>query len=627
MSMVMTPTAPEVDDPAEDRHGRGATWAVARREARLLLRHPLIAVGVVLSGWVAVAQGWGELPELARFSSYTGLGLAPLAAAALFVGALNASRAQRDGTDELYDILGVTQRQRTSGHLLGALAILPLALLLVAAWVAYLYLAGGAGAPNVAELLTGPAVATFAAMTGVTVATWFPTRLAGLLTLVAIAVLQVSFAVRGETSHWLGLWHTATSLPAGDLWIRPSGMHLVYLAGLIGVAAAVGRLQHRPRGGPVALGVAALALVAVAGGLQLRAPTDADIEARFAQVEHPQEFWACEQRDTVTYCAFPAYTRWTDTWHRIVTAALEPVPTSLRPMLRVEQHRDPYLRQIQDELGYTSDRAQALHRRADALFSAAQNERGGGPIRVGETFQPGSEDGFTLALEVAQRAVGLPVEETLAERRLPASEYEQFRRGGFLIGREGEQPFEVVEELPDGGAVVEVASRCRPDGQAREAVALWLAARANPGLADRIHGYRTELLEPRDADSSQVLFRYLLPDGETIEMPWEVEAAADPFHAPVPWTDAVMWSAAGIDLTAQLLALPRDEVAAILAGDWETWTAPSTQTRALVATFDLEAPIDGEQFLRRAGYDPDRYPGWVAAFPDHGDNPPPPACA
>ena len=122
-----------------------------------------------------------------------GLGLAPLSGAALLVGPSPdvTGKTQRDPGDRI-DRARCSEA-RTLGHLLGPLAVVPLAVVIVTVYMVYLFVLGGTGSPTSGSCSIGPLVVGMAAVVGVAAGTWFPNRFGGLVGLGALAGVQIAF--------------------------------------------------------------------------------------------------------------------------------------------------------------------------------------------------------------------------------------------------------------------------------------------------------------------------------------------------------------------------------------------------------------------------------------------------
>ena len=269
-------------------------WQLARVEGRRLLRHPVVLVAFVLSVVWMIALAIGMVGG--DYFVVAGPGLLPLLAA--LVGAnLAALRSRRSDTEELYESLPSPERTRTLAHLLSLGWLFAGSAVFVAA--AFVGLGGLDGfvidfdgttaVPSVAELAQGPlAVATVAAL-GIALARWIPFLPAAPVLAAGLVVFQMPATLWGIESVWkwfLPLANAAdtppgTSFPCdrsgeGVGWCgapvfqtTAAGWHLAYLAGLGIAFGGVALLRHDRRPRTIAVGMAGLAVAAVAGVLQI----------------------------------------------------------------------------------------------------------------------------------------------------------------------------------------------------------------------------------------------------------------------------------------------------------------------------------------------------------------------
>ncbi len=269
-------------------------WQLARVEGRRLLRHPVVLVAFVLSVvWiVALAKGMvgGD------YFAVAGPGLLPLLAA-LVAANLATLRSRRSDTDELYESLPSPERTRTLAHLLSLGWLLAGSAIFVAA--AFVGLGGHDGfvinydgataGPSVAEFAQGPLAITTVAALGIALARWIPFLPAAPVLAAGLVVFQMPTTLWGIESAWkwfLPLANAAdtppgTSFPCdrsgeGVGWCgepvfqtTAAGWHLAYLAGFGIAFGAVALLRHDRRPRTIAIGVAGLAIAAVAGVLQI----------------------------------------------------------------------------------------------------------------------------------------------------------------------------------------------------------------------------------------------------------------------------------------------------------------------------------------------------------------------
>jgi len=591
----------------------------------LVLRHPLTLVGVLASCYLLWSFNRDVLlPHLGAYSTYVGLGLAPLAGAGLLVGHLVASRAHRHDTLEIEETAPAVQRSRILGRLVGVLVTVPIAVVVVVAYVVYVYLQGAAGTPAVRELLVGPLVVGLATIAGVAMGTWLPNRFSGFLALGALAGIQIAFQDAEGTRHWLAWWHTVLWYGAPDLWVRPTGAHLAYLAGIALMVAGVAMLRHGVRPMPL-MAVATGVALALAGGIvQARPPSDARTDELLARVTDPASHWVTIERPSVTYRVHPGYERWIDSWDAAVQRVLAPLPPSARPVLEVEQWHPPYLSQLEEELGYSTPEGQAVQERggevsAPRAIAAEGNLDGAWPIQVGTSAYIGQH--ARLAIAAATRAVGLPLLPVETQGR-PYTEEEiaSFNRTGEDLAEGGVEWWpgrELGEPAPVAGDRIPLSLACDAEGQAREVVAAWLAATASPDLAATYADIRAHGPGYGNAFGEDPIVMYS-PDNDTTlqvvmwsSLGWRQGGG----YGDVGESWSVLASPTATDLAAQLLELPQEDVATAVAVRWGEWTDPATRVQAIIRAFGLEAPPRPEQWLLRAGLDPGDFAASVAAYP------------
>ncbi|SCE84132.1 hypothetical protein [Micromonospora mirobrigensis] len=410
--------------------GRVAVATLARAEARLVLRSPLLWGGLLLSVGLGTAWGWTRMPTWETFAQNAGMSSLVLAGALLLAGQLAASRDRRAGAESIETV--PTTRVRRGFALLalvvvagGAGAVLCLAelLLLLPAWPV--------GRFDPWTLLVTMVVPAIGAAIGVAVGRRLPATAAGPLALVGAAVVLASLPVfsTGTDSLVWQLFPVPTA-PWETGAARPTGWHLSYLlAVLVAIVAMLGWGHRRV----VTAGVVAVAVVAavVATDQQLRA-VPAVIDKSMEDALTGPAVLDCEMHGGVRYCALPHYTGWVPLWRD----AVEPVSRNLPAAAR-----RPAVRQF-----------------GDAQW--------GDPLVVGEPeivtgtvwgrhgrWAEDSRDRMTVAYVTAVTG--------LLQRRLPTA-------------------------APGGSA-------CTGAGQHRTVVALWLLAQATPDGRRRLADGRLDL--------------------------------------------------------------------------------------------------------------------------------------
>ncbi|MEV0371125.1 ABC transporter permease [Streptomyces sp. NPDC050636] len=354
---------------------RGAVLALARVEALRLLRHPamLASLAGYLGLWAyaaATGDAANRYPVLQDESRYLQVPLLLLAIGTLLAANLGMLRGRRHSVEPLYEVLGLGPRNRTTAHLLSLLPAVALTAALALARIGYLAAKPGAvGTVQWPEIATPPATVLLAGALGVLLArlsaspSVAPLVLAGLTACTFVAAVQNTAAWR-----WFAIVaiedEFAPPLPS-DLVGRPAGWHLLWLLALAGLCAALALLRRapsdapaaaQPGAGPLRLGTAAAATLAVlAGTLQTR-PLPSDIvQARAEATEHPVAQQVCTTLDTVEYCAFPEFKDRAQDWDKVVRGVLARTPRKVadaRYAVRqrtfrsgVESHRDTPLPQ------------------------------------------------------------------------------------------------------------------------------------------------------------------------------------------------------------------------------------------------------------------------------------------
>jgi len=267
---------------ARAQHGT-ARWALARVEARRILAHPVFLLGMAASV-APLADGSGQVAPL----TLAGQPWYPAGIALLYVTCLAASRARRDGAQDIYSAGPLAARVRTQAALLSlaAPALAVAALTLVAAIVmagtdAVLVFEDARYGLRPLELAQGAVFIALTGTLGVLVGSGtkraYPAAVGALLLLVP-PVPWLSWFVLGDGVP--SAFHGGEA--GGDyntfaLSVGASvGWHLVGLAGLstLAATAALARHDRRPRvalaaAGGLAAAVAGIALGSPVGGVLL----------------------------------------------------------------------------------------------------------------------------------------------------------------------------------------------------------------------------------------------------------------------------------------------------------------------------------------------------------------------
>ena len=252
---------------------------LAVAETRRLLTHPVMLTGFLLWGLVSAQTVFGDPRPLDVFEAVgSALSWTP-GVLAILAAYLVATREQRAGTLDVLGSLPAREPERVRALCLAALAAGLVGLVLNLVLTSVLLAQDAFSVtPSVAHLLLPPLTLVGAVLLGVLIAVWTPVPLAPALGVVGMIAFHVAISdhdrvvLFGPAMFWAA-WGDG----GGEIWVGfvtgSPAWHLVYVAGLCGLAAtgALLRVAPRPHGvRPVALaGLGALALAVVGGVLQL----------------------------------------------------------------------------------------------------------------------------------------------------------------------------------------------------------------------------------------------------------------------------------------------------------------------------------------------------------------------
>jgi hypothetical protein len=560
-------------------------WAVAtqlaRREGLRIIRHPIFLVGALLSLATFGLFTWQSAPVLHRDDLFVAGSLLPLAAASLIIANLAASRSKRNATDELYDGTVTSGTMRTIGHLL-SLAYPALASLAVAAVMfAYMFLDAPVGTPRVAEILVGPFCVALLGAIGIAIGRWKSHPALGPMAVVAIGALEtlliqpiVSWQGTGAQTvegPWFALWvpMSLTGQVPSELVLRPATWHLLFLGGLIMMfaALALGREQRGPR----LIALLAAGVVAVVVGMlgQFTPTSDAERAALVAMVERPDEHQVCEERGTVTYCAYPAYVGWIDRWAAPVEGALALIPPDERPDDLVIRQRFGSYFEGPTDLPYKAQRAM------ERDFRRLERSSGGESILyTGTRWGRGETEGdyeIGLALHVAMTALDFPA--SRADMALSKDDRVRLLKEMLSTVPERYQK-QVRRDLRSPRQ-----SNCYTSGQARALAAWWIAAQSTPST--RASVLRSVMDIPYGLDIYEIEGRRIAGNSGSYV----------PLYSPVgsPILDRIGLGGAEFYYAAELLKQPPDRVSTVVGEKWSELSDPGTTTDSILDDLGLEA--------------------------------------
>ena len=543
---------------------------LGRAEAARLAGNPLVVLGFALAAALIWWNNRTALPLWWSADITIGTALLIPAGVVLLACQESAGRPRRDGLAPLYESYPVSAAVRTGGLLLGVLGPLALAAGVAAGAVIWLNSRGAIGAPQPAVLAGAILLVALAGAVGVALGTWAPRLAVGLLTVLALGAVEVDLVLTYDGwvrphagTGWLFPWYQPGSVPgalAGISLPFPWLAHAAELAALTGLAVA-GALwpggQRRGAAGRAAVGVLAAACVAVAGWTgwsQTRPVPAAEVSTLVAQTVHPARFEQCETRGGVRYCFFPAFRPLVGTWAAPVSAVLARLPAPPRHPLVVRQvtgNRDQLL--ADPRFGLVNPAPDPGAEAALRAFDDQTDGQGPPPTRKFSPSDPpvidssleeetgGILDTAGLAVTTAYWAVGLP---TTAPNIMFS--------GSSVSGT--------------------YAINCEPVGQAREAIALWLAASAMPGPAFR--GELTFWPAGADAEAVQVRGRWIRANYLNGSGPSVIPPA----------------TAEGLALALAMLRLPAAQVTAALAARWPAWLSPTATDAQLAAALGIPMP-------------------------------------
>lgn len=553
MTVSGVPAAPDVGNPDSGgisrtaprrAHPIRATLALARIEAFMLVRSALVLGGLVAGAGLVWGVTEHTLPLWWDVGWRLGYGQMVLSTTVLVATQLAAGRVCRDGLQDLYASFPAPAGTRVRAQLLAALGALPAGLVLVAAAAAAFGWRGAIGTPSAAVLVAGVVLVVAGAAVGVAVGVRFPHPLAGVLAgLVWFGAFSQTNRFNGGVP-WLFPWSFTGglgSLPAPLAGYPPAAAHAVELGAVAVLAAAVAlavtAIRRRHRASLVGVGVLALAAACVAGAVQLQPVSTAALDRLAVQIAEPAAVQQCTSTDGVRYCVYPGFESLVPTFRGPVEGVLAKLPARPAQGLTVRQVADRMLTDPALTHGHTEQQVASwlTRMKTDPFVAPASGEIY--PV-VGQWPAGGALPAarFDVALGTAEWAVGLPT---------------------------------ATGDVPNVG-------QCVPVGQAREAIAIWLAILAtHPSSSTLQAGLPGS--GPGHGSYESV--------GNTVVATWAYPGNFDGYVAAGP-----EFTVDGYLLARAMTALPAQHVQQVLAESWNRWRNPNTSAADLAAALGIAQP-------------------------------------
>lgn len=327
--------------------------ALGRVEARELAASPWFGVGLgfCLLVYVSFAvvwpdddtQLWSTTAQLASWFAHPLIGMTILAVHR------NATRARRDGADELFDTCPATPTTRTVGLLLTAwvpvLTFAAFFALYVGTLAAGVPIDGPLRGDQLVEMASSLVLCAGGVALGVALARWAGFGLAPVVAVVAIGFVSLNLAVAGDPG-WNPWAELSTFPPLSDVtavaWSRPHVWHLLWLAGLtvLVTGAAIAR-DRRDRF--VGATVALTAVVTIVAGVAVVRPLPASDAARVADlIAHPAAHQDCVTGagGRLEVCTFPGYDGIVDDLLEPVSSVVAALPAAAGDIMLRQDHLD-----------------------------------------------------------------------------------------------------------------------------------------------------------------------------------------------------------------------------------------------------------------------------------------------
>lgn len=531
--------------------GMRTMLALARVEALVLVRSPLVVAGLLAGGavvWVAIG---GKEPLWWDIGWRIGTGQLVIGMAVLAYAQLAAARPRRNAMAGLYASFPATAAIRTLAQLVGLTGAAPASLLLVAAAAIVVQLRGAIGGPSIAVLAGGLLLVTAAGAAGIAIGARFAHPLAGVLGALALFLSSGQSHLPGAAGLWLYPWESFSDqlggLPGPLAGYPPAGAHAVELAGLAAlagiVALAVTVNRSRARGILAAVGIIIMAVICLAGAVQVRPIPAGDLNQLVNEVADPASAQRCTTASQVRYCLYPGFGSLLPSLEVPVNEVLAHLPARPAQPLTVRQ-----------VVSLSLPDSTLTHGHSDREVSrwTAQVQRAPG----NETVSPAT----AIYLPVGNwPAAGGQLADAHFDLALATSEW-----AVRLPGTSG--------SLSSGGWMP-----CVPLNQAREAVAIWLAILAT-------HPRASEL---QDGLGVGTTIPAVVVRNSAIRA-WDYPGSGSGYVTPPgggPQT-----TAAGYLLASAMTSLPPHKVSRVVADEWGRWLNWHTTDAQLAAALGLRMP-------------------------------------
>jgi len=515
---------------------------LATVEASLLVRSVLVLAGLLAGGavvWVLLSP---TQPLWWNAGWRTNGGQLVLAMTVLAAAQLAAGRSRRDGMADLYASFPATRCTRTLAHLIGLAGAAPASLVLLGAAAVAVQLRGAIGAPSIAVLAGGLLLVIAAGAAGIAIGTRFPHPLAGVIGALMLFVTGATTHVASGAAIWLLPWEIVDdqlgSLPGPLAGYPPAGAHASELAGvavLAGIVAlALTVRSARARAALAAAGLLAVAVICLAGAMQLRPIPTAALNRLVSEVADPASVQQCTTAGQVRYCLYPGFGRDLPSLEAPVGEVLAHLPARPPQALTIRQATSLSL-----DSTFTHGHSQRQVSQWNAQLQRAPGNAGAATavyLSVGSWPAGGgqlADARFDVALAAADWAVRLP--------------------------------------LPIGSG-----QACVPLDQAREAIAIWLAIVAtHPPAGELTDGLRGPGGGMQAAEVQNTIVQVWSPPG--------IDAGYLTGSPP-------QFTAAGYLLARAMTSLPEQKVSQVLSGAWSTWVNQRTTDARLAAALGIPMP-------------------------------------